>query len=742
MNKHINIKWVLTFISIFIVHVFFQKTSQAEIEISDIQPNWGQSNKTFDFRITGKGFTEKTRLSISYDVSNQNDILGALTINGQVSRVAQINDTYIAIADNLNCRLMIIDISTTHSPKLTGEIDLPGNPGEINTLIVVEKKVFVAHGSAGIHIVDISDPSEPVLKTKNLTGFVFDLNYSNPYLYVACGSKGIKIFKVNDMYNLDLIGQKNITGDVNAIAIFEKYIICSDYYEGIQILSTQDLSNVSMISSLPINGTIHAIKIAGNYAFLAADTSGLIVVNISDPKNPVILSETRTPGKALDIDIQGNTVCIADYNCGLSVLNIAKLEQPNLIGNIDTPDIASGIIANGKIAYIADGDSGLQVIKFTDPENQVIGSYSLDGNTTAIQLLDSTAYALSNKGLYLIDVSDPKLLLSQKKIQCNNINSFVIKDQFIYIAQGNYFKILNKSSSFDSGSPDVLGQLLENDVVKDIEIKDHIAYLACFGKGLKIIDISSPTKPTEIKSLETPGYAVGLALNQNHIFIATFEGVYIVDISTPDDPNPVATIHSSGVTLDLTIDRNYLFCANGSSGLYIHDIKNIEAPKKVSQLPMNSAAKVVIYEKTAFVADREGGMHMVDIYDPHNPEIIGTIKTPGPAVDMAINDSLAFIADESTGILVEPIPLELDQYQLITDEIIDASIPSLNHSGHFTVRVFQADKSDEASGAITLSDNMPNVKAILVAGRMSDKDPLWRKATQLCIKTAYNALLF
>ncbi len=67
---------------------------------------------------------------------------------------------------------------------------------------------------------------------------------------------------------------------------------------------------------------------------------------------------------------------------------------------------------------------------------------------------------------------------------------------------------------------------------------------------------------------------------------------------------------------------------------------------------MNSACSVVLSGNVAFVALGKTGFGVIDISDPMNPVVIGTGRTPGFAMNVAVSGSYAYIADSSYGLRV------------------------------------------------------------------------------------------
>jgi hypothetical protein len=53
-----------------------------------------------------------------------------------------------------------------------------------------------------------------------------------------------------------------------------------------------------------------------------------------------------------------------------------------------------------------------------------------------------------------------------------------------------------------------------------------------------------------------------------------------------------------------------------------------------------------------YVADLRSGLQVIDISNPQNPQIVGSVDTPGIASDLTVSDTFAWVADWSSGLQV------------------------------------------------------------------------------------------
>ena len=78
-------------------------------------------------------------------------------------------------------------------------------------------------------------------------------------------------------------------------------------------------------------------------------------------------------------------------------------------------------------------------------------------------------------------------------------------------------------------------------------VSDGYAYVAAGSGGLRVIDVRVPAAPLEVGSLDTPGFAVDLAVSGCHAFVAdaSNHSVRVIDVSMPSAPDEVG-FHDTG----------------------------------------------------------------------------------------------------------------------------------------------------------------------------------------------------
>lgn len=216
--------------------------------------------------------------------------------------------------------LMILDMATPQRPSLLGYLSVPSAPIAV---AVSGTTAFVAH-SAGIRVVNASDPSAPVLIRDISAGWTYGLRVGGNYIFAAANSTtaGLKVWRVSD---------------------------------GVQM------------ASLDIGGAGRAIELLDSVAYMT-DGVDLVTVDISNPTLPAILGRAMCVGSGERVTVSGHHAFVST-NVGLEVFDISAPSSPYWVGvTAYTNGANSAVVTNG-LAYTAIGtnSSSLSILDVTQP---------------------------------------------------------------------------------------------------------------------------------------------------------------------------------------------------------------------------------------------------------------------------------------------------------------------------------------------------------------------------------------
>ena len=246
-------------------------------------------------------------------------------------------------------------------------------PGFANSVDVNGNFAYVAAGSAGLQVVNVTDRSHPVIAgSLALPGNANDVKLLGNIAYVAAGTSGLHIVNVSNPAAPVRVGTLSTGGNALNLAVRGTTV----YVANGSNLFVADVTNPSAptrTSTLALAGSIRGVDVdtQRNLAVVAAGTSGIYVVDISNPAAPVLLGHAST-GDARDVAIRGNSVFVADFLNSTTSVDITAPATPIVLSHILDPNLGGflqDIVVSGNFALGADVKfvNGIPITDITDP---------------------------------------------------------------------------------------------------------------------------------------------------------------------------------------------------------------------------------------------------------------------------------------------------------------------------------------------------------------------------------------
>jgi hypothetical protein len=298
----------------------------------------------------------------------------------------------------------------------------------------------------------------------------------------------------------------------------------------------------------------------------------------------------------------------------------------------------------------------------------------------------------------------------------NSVHCIFRVDTLVYLANTyDGLRILNVS---DPTNPTEIGRLDSPGVAHGVHVSGDYAYLADEGGGLRIIDVTDPTAPSEVSFYITPDWSHSVRAAGAHAYVADeYSGVRIINVSNPTAPFETGFWDSPGRAFDIRVRGSYAYLADLHGGFFALDVSDSSNPQQVGFCStVDDAYNLFLYDSLAFVAADGAGLRIIDISDPMNPTQVGYRVLPDDARDVFVEDSFAYVADDWAGVRMLNVsnaanPYEVGYYDL--DEIalaVSASGPYVYVAGTNTwdfrvfVNLLLIDLSGPVPGPAVASD--------------------------------------
>ena len=319
-----------------------------------------------------------------------------------------------------------------------GHLPLPSiNEGSA----VLGDYAYVAAGQAGMHIVDISNPANPILvSTINTTKYAesvrvlrtFVNNTVRDIAMVVEGTEGVTTYDITNPLNAFSFDQGTTAVDANQFFLevpgdpnepFIGYL--AESWKGVRIFwSIPGSPGVLFYPGVfgSTRGFALDIEVKDGWAYVADDQMGLAVVDVRvlELGQVELYSWADTPGNAVGIDVVGDYAYVADKRQGMTIFKIDGGATPEWVSQIALDSWCLDVEVMGHYAFIAADDAGLHVVDVSDPYHPVYAGSARSPNATSVHVTQSGLVLLTDEdaGLYILqgpafaDVTPPARIYS------------------------------------------------------------------------------------------------------------------------------------------------------------------------------------------------------------------------------------------------------------------------------------------------------------------------------------------
>ena len=225
------------------------------------------------------------------------------------------------------------------------------------------------------------------------------------------------------------------------------------------------------------------------------------------------------------------------------------------------------------------------------------------------------------------------------------IYDMFVRGIYAYVAHD--YKGLYVVNISDPSAPSIAGSYDTDGRAYGVFVDGDYAYVADFDNGLQILNISGSTPIPVSEYNPSSGRVVNVTISGDYAFIANeIRGLEIINISDPENPDLESEYLDDGGIMDVCVDSNYAYLAAGDSGVVIVDISDPSNPVAVASYDsLDFANEIAIDSNLVYIADRDRGLVVLDISDPANPTLVDSYATPGDCRSVYLGDDNIYASD-------------------------------------------------------------------------------------------------
>lgn len=409
---------------------------------------------------------------------------------------------------------------------------------------------FIAAGSHGLKIMDISDPTQPTaVITHTLPGSAIGIVLDGSIAYVPLDTPEIIILDLIDLLNPAYIGAYQTNGPAYDLFINGTTAYSANGWGGVEIFNITNLTQSGLLQ-YPQNP--NDMTYAEPHVFMAAE-DGFWVLDISNPRFPVPVAHLMTEHPVVSLVQVGNYAIIALPGEGLWAVDISNPRSPSLSEFYSLPKDIQQMIFDSNRIYVAAGADGLYILDASNmPALVELGAYLPPDTINAVAASGNYAYLASDNGMPVIDVSDLGDIEEVGRFDppdeypyCQNTDTVAVKGDIVFHGSTckagynplagihGYVRLIDVS---DPDDPFEAGVLPDVGTPIWISLEYNRAYVTSLYDGLRLFNISDLSSPFLIGSYSPPEIAYKATPAGEYIFL--YQNSTII-LQYPGDPNRV-----------------------------------------------------------------------------------------------------------------------------------------------------------------------------------------------------------
>lgn len=459
----------------------------------------------------------------------------------------------------------------------------------------------------------------------------------------------------------------------------------------LQVLDLTAPTAPAIVGEVDLADEIDAVALSGTHAF-AVEMTRLHVVDLSGPEPIVVgvLDGTR----ASVIDVEGDFVYLISDT--LSIVDVSTPDAPMLRGQVVWDFWQRDIRVESGYAYVIDQDDGLRVVDVSNPDAPTqITVLDLGASTNAERIDVAGGYAyvigwtwVAGTGavheLFVVDLTDPTLPVLVTSPTTASSKDIVVRQGVAWLADSSWihaYDVANPQSPSHLGSSQ-LGSDFESQELRMATIYGH-ALVTRDRIGLTVVDLTDPTDPLPVASVDVPAGIEDAATDDGILAIAGLErGVRLVDVSHPAGPTELGFTDLGGAVWGSAIAGDMVYAVGyipPQANLVVLDISDPGAAVVVGSTPGVPGNWITTGNGYAYVLEQfTGELSVVDLSAPTAPVLVGSLNLGGgplahwdwPVVlgdHLVVRDSLQQNAVVVVDVSDPTNPVQITQFDLWTD---------------------------------------------------------------------------
>lgn len=516
------------------------------------------------------------------DASSPNNptLLGQSTpLTATIRQIVYANGLLFAAADFAG--LAVIDVRNPASPQIVNRVA----SGRATALIASGALLYVVDATSGLRVFDLTTPNAPlqIALVSTLRQTAYSIVQLGTRLLIARGYEGIEIVDISQPSQPVVLGRHTFAAPITSLLVAGEALYAGSSGTDWKVLRIGAGAQISEVAT--ITGNVRAAVVAGSVLY-AAEWLGLATYDISDPFAPRQTgwfdSFTRFSDTSADsaqmLLVAGARLFTLNALQQVRVFDISQPQIPAPVGVLDRPigDAQSVQAVAGRLFVLE--NSRLRVQSLAAPDAlSLVGSYSFSSSVTALEVRNNLAYVAGFGGVSILDVANPQPRLVGATKLTWLASGLVLSGDIAVVPNYQGCALIEVRVP---SAPSQVGMFPCAASNRALAAFGATVYTRDANANLQIVDISNPASPSVVRTLDMTDDVRDVAVDGSLLMVAAGASMNLFDLATPSAPVEIGVFDSGGSWIDaiLAVAGGVAYLSQIDGALVAVDVSKPDLP--------------------------------------------------------------------------------------------------------------------------------------------------------------------
>ena len=300
----------------------------------------------------------------------------------------------------------------------------------------------------------------------------------------------------------------------------------------------------------------------------------------------------------------------------------------------------------------------------------LINELDKGGGAKDIEIVENIAYVLSNSGLDVYNIVDPKNANRLVYYYADGYigHSIAVYNNYVFAAADNQGLIIIDVN--DPSNPSLMNTITSTRPAA-VFIHNNLLFVANWVNDFEIYNLSTAPIITEMARFAGEGFYYTYTKDDLSFAFANNGSLLILDISNPEYIEMISQIDDEELTC-VAIDGN-LWYIGGSNGIKVFNGSQPSNPVLLhhfTETEESSFTNLMISDTILYTSDFNLGFRIFNVSNPVNFPEIGRNDAGGSPLGFTVDGNIAYVASQIRGIQIVKIQLSDTESTFFGSEFI------------------------------------------------------------------------